>query len=316
MFKSMLNSFSMSGIYLKEYGLRLRIVSHGEEISASVVNEEGRIITIIEVPAKKIHATNILNRVVLLSENHRDTEFYRIMAIAVAQEENIGNVNIQFDPNGGGGRTTSDEYSYIQSQNERICLCIVDSDAKYPGSRPGDTAKAVLSLDDPSRPLSRIVITTSMEIENLIPTIVIKDYLGDKNPLRVALDVYEKINENGFTTARLHVDVKNGLRLRELIDKPENSPYYAYWKPVAEAILETEVNPGVCHVDASCDRRSCTCVVIPHLGSNILEQTLPIMRTYLGRQFVQWLDDVMVDEWKRVGRLVIDWCCGSSPKAG
>ena len=314
MFSSMVASFPTSGGYLKAYTIRLSIVRGTNILRRSHINGNPKIEK-IEVSSDLIHSTTLLSRVILLAENHKDTEFYKFLATEVARENKIGNIIIQFDPNGGGGRTTSDEYSHYQTTRERLCLCVMDSDVKYPGCGLGDSARAVASTDEDANPLTKFITTSSLEVENLLPTVALEAYLGEGNPLKIAINTYKRLERLGLTDSRRYIDIKKGMRIYDIISKSQDSPFYKYWRPITESLLELTLSSSACPFGIECDKKTCTCIVIPHLGQSILEQTLPHLKEYAGNQFSTWLDGHLTDEWQRMGRIVIDWCCGANLRA-
>ena len=87
----------------------------------------------------------------------------------------LGSVILHCERRGGGGQTTAAEFATIQNSKNRLCLCITDSDKRYPGADLGDTAKAVQQVRDAGQHLCELLHLEVRAIENLLPLAAYKE---------------------------------------------------------------------------------------------------------------------------------------------
>ncbi|WP_148234877.1 hypothetical protein [Deinococcus maricopensis] len=314
-FLFMRNRFSTTGPYLSRFNVRLSIVPDDNILEVNTLAVNGRSIEEISISARLVANSNILRRTVLLGENHSDTEFYRIVASTYKASEGISGISIQFDPNGGGGGSTVDEYKHIQDSISRTCLCILDSDRHYPTDSIGGTAQNVLNEDNPNIPTSKVIVTDTLEMENLIPTIIVERLMGLGSATCRPLQAHKNIAASAHGSAMQYVDYKKGLKLFELTTGSPSSDHLSYWKPVAEHVLGTPVTHTMCPTGVTCTKKSCRCILIPGYGDSIMDKVMSLMDSEKNTPMTHWVDAAMQSEWRRIGAVILDWCCGSSLRA-
>ena len=156
-------------------------------------------------------------------------------------------LKIQIDRRLGGGSQIADEYSDLQSEGKRFCLCIADSDRTRPDGSPGDTASKLQNADNPQQPLCRAYIIKAREAENLLPIAIMRraayqDMRSGNGLIRemgIMADVVETIDRSSIHDLRLWIDLKSRMRLSDLLD-PASEPT---WPPTISSILQVASGP-------------------------------------------------------------------------
>lgn len=91
---------------------------------------------------KFLSSANI-QKTILLGENPSDGDIYEIFAKEYIKL-NKSTLKIKLKIENGGGSTTGSTFARKISTNEELCLCILDSDKKFPSDARGATAKKVI----------------------------------------------------------------------------------------------------------------------------------------------------------------------------
>lgn len=112
---------------------------------------------------------------ILLTENEIDADVYTLFAKAIFSSRKNLNLayEIRIDPHGGGGSDTIKTFERLLRQN-RLFLCLLDSDTKHPKGPLGETAKHFAMYPTGLNRNYRLEILNAHEIENLVPTSIIK----------------------------------------------------------------------------------------------------------------------------------------------
>jgi hypothetical protein len=154
----------------------------------------------------------------LLVENaHTDGAFLRAIIKALARDVDYAEIpTLHFGM--GGGSPLAD--CYEQNMQRSIpTFCIADSDREYPGGPLGNTARRLYQVSGSERaPTTAAYILAVREMENFIPTLVIRDIYENNTTVQARLDIYERIERaskpphclRGMEYNRF-VDMKEGL---------------------------------------------------------------------------------------------------------
>lgn len=272
------------------------------------IRQDGSTKTII-ISADYISQCSITEPTLFLCENSRDIQLYQTIARYHLFQQQINNLMLRYEPRGGGGNTTADEYHRIQSDKNRLCLCLTDSDRNYLGDRLGATASRI--NEDINQLFTESTPLNVCTAENVIPTQLYKQALPPNDPLQKSVIFLEQLERTSMSTARNFYPFKKGLRLLEL---QANTPSTNYWSPVAQMMGRSLT----CWTeDITCTKKSeCTCYVLPHFGSKILETAIRFMKTQTDEQIANLVDNQVSDEWQRLGELIVAWLCGGQQLVG
>jgi hypothetical protein len=228
------------------------------------------------------------------------------------------NVPIVCEPRGGGGNTISSEYINIQKLKKRFCLCIVDSDKIAPDGKLGSTALR-LRKSDPTCIKTQTFILDCREIENLIPnSILSKLCSGDPQRLEAL-----KILESSSVEVRCFLDIKEGTRLKEIIDET-NPKIKEFWQSKFDLI--PNLSEGIdnwCQTHWQCSNNSknssknskekCGCQISLGFGQSTLSNTVEYLKDKSPHQIERIVDRSKHSDWEPIGQVVMNWCIAESP---
>lgn len=231
---------------------------------------------------------------IFVTENPSDHNAYKI----ICEENNHHGICIEFDPQNGGGSTTSAVVLDLAKKHRPI-LCAIDSDRSFPGANVGPTAEHTISaLKDIV--LCHVFVIESLEIENLFLTEEIVRCLdnghlsSDHERIISSLKAAQCIDEKVW----FFYDVKKGFSYKKI----KRNQY------LLDAFAG---NIQSCKKDMSkCDCKPCDNIVIENFGGDYLINVLKCDRVtskihVLYSQFPQY----MQDEWIRVAKTILSWCC-------
>lgn len=302
-FQHIYSRFPQIGNYQNIFLFRIEVVSGDGILHLQNINDR----KVIQISAQFINPS-IINSTMLLSENLNDVRLYEIIGRVFVIRSNIGNVNLNFEASLGGGSTVSEYYQGIQSEGNRLCLCILDSDKTNPESKYGDTAQRTLNVDDPKQPLCHLVILESREVENIIPVPVLQEVVTGDAKRVGALYFLERLKHYEGLNCKMYLDYKNGIRVFDIRESDHKSEYYKYWA----SNLKTIGIPLQCQAAAECEsRQECTCIVFNGFGEKNLYLTLDYLAKVTIHKINEFVDDTVRDEWDMLGEIVLSWGCAS-----
>jgi len=106
--------------------------------------------------------SNSTQKSILLGEHDSDADIYHKIGYALATKK-FSNGRLAMELQGGGGDSTGDRFAGLIQEN-RIVLCIADSDRKSPSTSTGNTAKRIERV--PKTILQDSIILHCRNIEN------------------------------------------------------------------------------------------------------------------------------------------------------
>lgn len=249
---------------------------------------------------------------IFLAENSEDISLYKYIGQYYMKKENIQKIKISFDERAGGGSTTSTILKSIIESESRMCLCLVDSDKKYPNSETcGDTMKKVLALRDIKEEIFYEILPLQVhEVENLISLNILKKVQESKNLTIEGIKFLQDILDIDSSDASpvFFFDMKKGILMKNFVlmddtndkvkdDFRKQELYRNNWRPFLEytgKYNEIDKNKNV-------------------LVSGICEKVLTYaLEEYqnMGEQFeIYEVDEYMKKIWISIGRKVISWGC-------
>lgn len=298
LFKSLYNNSSEDKLYLKSVNKYINMVYNKTK-------EENKIEIVMELTSKK--AVNICDTTVLITENQEDALFYELIAKYYTKYNGFKNIEIFFESKPGGGDTTARVLEQTVISENRLCLCIVDSDKKFPDDSGGTTKIHVEDFTKcKTQDIWKAIILDVHEVENLIPigwiekcipceTISFLKYLKRKvaeeknNAPIYYFDIKKGIEKDKFVCA----DSQNKQK-RKNFNKSEC--FRNYWsvhlKGYGIDLNNLEKINGKC--------------IIQGANENILNKIL-------GKYKIEDIDMVneehLKDKWLSLGRDIFSWGC-------
>jgi hypothetical protein len=260
----------------------------------------------IRIPAHFIQDSSFIQPTILLCEDEIDCKLYQKMAEVNLTWKKI-KIKIRYEPRGGGGNRIANVYEAIQKNLNRFCLCIGDSDRKYPSGSLGDTAKNLKKIDKEKETLCECKIIEVREIENLIPTAMFNEV---SNPERIrCIDFLEELEKSNIAEARKFIDLKEGLKGKEYYRLlSENQTFFNQIQYVEGIKISKN-----CKKYQSCmGSQSCTCILMYSLGDKILEAVISNLEEKSIPKISEMVSDALKPYWQEYGNLVVSWCCGTA----
>ncbi|MEQ9485056.1 hypothetical protein [Coleofasciculus sp. F4-SAH-05] len=268
--------------------------------------------TVIKIPPKFFNDSEIIQKTILLCENTHDAVLYETIAKVYLIWNNI-KIQLACEHRGGGGSTIATEYSKIKQNQNRFCLCLVDSDQFAPNGSLGDTAKLIKNQANSNKINAGFIILDVREIENLIPISILSDLpeLSQSKERQAALKVLEEIKNNDL---RLFLDIKEGVILQNIISKTDAN-VCKFWQnsiPNEPNILgRIDIH---CLSDWVCNSSSqCTCHVSLGLGKNILDNTISWLEKKSLHKVANMVEPSLRSQWENLGQEITNWCFAHKP---
>jgi len=211
------------------FNIIIKIIPEGREYNEQI----GADIEYRYIKYNKFLDSVTIQKTILLGENPSDAEIYKIISDYYQKQKNI-NYRCLYEARGGGGNTVVKEYKPIHSQEERFCLCILDSDIRYAQQTTyGDTAKFVVDYDKQNTKnyKTTIKIIEVLELENLLPLKFYKDTYSHKSD--VICDIEKILSKD--SNFKKYFDFKKGVSCKYDIEKATCKEYLkTYFCPLIE----------------------------------------------------------------------------------
>lgn len=259
-------------------------------------------------------------RTKLITENILDAYFFNYIAHFYLRKKMFkGKIEMRFEATPGGGSTTCDVVRHEIIEGKRFCLVIVDGDKKHPGQVEfGDTARKIFNVISqyPSEVCKHYIMEKVMEVENLIPKRIVREYASEKNDN----DVLDR--EVSF------YDMKIGLTLKGLY----NDDVYRYQSRIFSELDYTQRNEAkgntTCRdeYEQYIDDNHFTNVLKKGFGSDLLKNVTCACNNKGEIRYPQLLDEMknninsedlsaeQLEEWNHIGQLLFSWTCGLPTK--
>ena len=282
-------------------------ISHDCHAHVTVSNNQ----RIINLPIKSFNDSSIIQETILLGENLIDSTFFEIVAETFAFINKFGSLKLRSEKRLGGGSTTPEVYKHIQDGNNRFCLCIIDSDKMYPLSNPGIIANKIQDIDDDNRPISRCIFLSCREAENMLSCKQLQLPLSCNDVRYNALERFTII-EQCNPEARFYIDIKQGLRFKDVFKFTKDHPFRQFWITCITDICRQNGIRYSCLDSDDCfwEDDNCECTIMPGFGDDILEQVLDKLKYYSANKVSEMISGPVNDEWDRIGQIVFSWCLG------
>lgn len=250
----------------------------------------------------------------LVCEDENDCMFYRFVAEWYLKKEHLLYNLKMSDEGGGGGRTIDKVTKHLG--NNRICICIVDTDQKYPEMAINDKSRACKKLDNKICGYRCLIINVH-EIENILPLNYIDDLISKDNRYKWEMcKIFKR-----------HFDYLSRSEQRE-----EILPYFDYKKGIRKIpefmssddyqrfgelcwTQNPEINIGQSfreYLDSVPNKGR----IFNPLSESIAADTLGYIKESekKGTLKAPTLLAYQENEWKRIGKEIVNWCCARIPE--
>lgn len=251
---------------------------------------------VITIPLAFCANMNLRAPLEIIFEEINDHYIYEIITKwYVSRSLDVRALNRKYRPIHGGGNRTYSVFERAQRESSIFCVCITDSDKKYPSDTCGITSAKVRESNDSSKVLAHHLDLDFHEIENLVPL----SFIAEKSNSRhtdVMIAALKAAEERGYQEAKLFYDYKKGLKYSYLHACPDALNYWG-------AVL-----PGGAHSCSNgCLFGSCTCDLLKPLQNRAemrmhIEQLTPISPTEC---------PTLEALWKAIGSTLASWSAAS-----
>jgi hypothetical protein len=126
-------------------------------------------------------ASNPLSRSCLLCEDLHDTDVFIAAGEDFLVRQGLRAFELRAEPIAGGGGNTHRVLQQVAINDQRLCICVVDSDRKAPTEGPGPTALPCVTVNGSGVYL--VLLTDSRMIENALPWRLIDRARATRVPL-------------------------------------------------------------------------------------------------------------------------------------
>lgn len=258
----------------------------------------------------------------LVTENIMDSKFFNYIAHFYARQQLLNGIQMHYDVKPGGGSTTSDVVREEVKRPKRFCLVIVDSDKKYPKQeRVGDTAQKIIDIMEvfPCQTCKLYVFEKVMEVENLIPKKIVKEYASEKCSCNIL--------DKDFS----FYDMKVGICLKGLY----NDEVFHYWQPLMqeEGLNCSERDEAKSHstsrisYERYIDDNNLNNEIKKGFGSDLLRVVTcfpdkkgvvkyPALEEEMFNKITSNdLTQSQLIEWMNIGKHLFSWACGLSARS-
>lgn len=292
-FLSLYNNSSEDKLYLKSVNKYINIVSNK-------INKEN----CIEIPVEltSISEIDICNSTVLITENQEDASFYKLIAKHYIDYKRLKGIKICFEIKPGGGDNTARVLEETVISRERLCLCIVDSDRKFPDDSGGTTKMHVENFAaDKSQDIWKVRILDVHEVENLIP-IEWMEKCNTENciPLE-AIDFLKhlkrKVPEEKDNAPVYYFDIKDGIKKDKFVPTDnKNERFRDYWnKYIEEYGIDLKNAKNI-----DCEH------IIKGINKKILDK---VLKEFGNKNIHIKIEDYLIDKWLSLGIDLFSWGC-------
>ena len=297
LFKSLYNNSSEDKLYLKSVNKYINMVYNKTK-------EENKIEIVMELTSKK--AVDICDTTVLITENQEDALFYELIAKYYTKYNGFKNIEFFFESKPGGGNTTAKVLERTVYTENRLCLCIVDSDKKFPDDSGGDTKKHVEDFTKcKTQDIWKAIILDVHEVENLIPIGWIEKCIPCET-ISFLKYLKRKVAEKKNDAPIYYFDIKKGIEKDKFVcadsqDKnkkgfDKSQCFRNYWSVYLKGYGIDLNNLGEIN------------------GKRIIQGTNEkILNKILGKYKIEDIDMVneehLKDKWLSLGRDIFSWGC-------
>jgi hypothetical protein len=244
-------------------------------------------------------AAHGLSATQLICEDLYDCDVTREAARDYLSVKALARLNLALENAAGGGGNTHRVLADKAIQNQRICICVVDSDREEPSTAAamGATATNCLAVTGPG--LYGLCVTQGRELENHIPIRLLN---------KVRATWHAKTPSDTHATFHaispeipLFADFKSGLKRKDV--ETLSAAVQAFWTPLKTALSSTACCSAACQAATPGD---CKDVLIAPLGRTLLRDVRDFLLASADdpRRCREYLPSPNEGFWLKVGEVV------------
>ena len=249
----------------------------------------------------------------ILGENTPDTNIY-IQAAKYYKNINKMPGELNLIERRGYGGTMPKEFGHILNDENKWCICIGDSDKKFPSACKSESTKKCDSTLHESKKIGSYYCLDCRELENFLPFGILKKiYEGNENVF--GFDCYEKkVNINN--DIHKYADLEKGHTRRVINSFKQGDNEKNFWVSIIKC-LKKDGTINICdEIDNSCQKSCCCNILVPKFGGKVAEKAIDYLNKLKSDEFKYDLkrlieSDFNYSEWLEVGRLVYEWGCAA-----
>lgn len=251
-----------------------------------------------------------VQRANFLCEDLMDCNFYKFIGDFYKNEVDANGLVINLEFRNGGGSGTKKNYDEL-IRNNKMCLCILDSDKKHPHGAKGDTSLAFNGVADKN--FSHHFVLEMHEAESLIPMELINQALESGKINRAHVAVYDSFLRvfDVDETAKKYLDHKKGLEVNAAAEIDEKVRM-EYWKNIIPRINGIPKNRCLTRLECECRE---PCKVVEGFGDRLLSHIIEELEETSPRKLHSFIKDNLYDDWFTIGKEIFSWGCALNKQA-
>lgn len=253
-------------------------------------------------------ASNPMGRSCLICEDLHDTHVFISAAEDFLVQQGLRAFELRAEPVAGGGGNTHRVLQQVAITDQRLSVCVVDSDRKAPAEGPGPTAAPCAAVNTPG--VYAVVLTNTRMIENSIPWRLIDRARATRAPL--PSDELASMEQEHPRTSEF-LNFKKGVCGFEISQMTPNSTK-AFWQAAAAAL----VGPPTCCPAGTCNaaqESACKYRIHRGYGGTLLADVAAWLLANPGQQRGrQYLPSPNGGDWSAIGATVAAFAVGLAPR--
>lgn len=263
----------------------------------SVVNTNGKMI--IQIPIHLACNLELQTPCEIVFEDLNDRHIYeKISSWYKVKSLKTPNLPILSRPIHGGGNRTYAVYNSKQQQQTTFCLCITDTDKKFPNDVQGPTSSSVANIEDLTKPLSKHLNLDFQEIENLVPLSLLQKHAVSKDAQDI-ISSLQKADTNGHPESKLYWDFKKGISNKSLLQCNNKMQYW-----------QTALAPVNIGCTKNCAPATCNCFLIkPWPNKTDIKKEIESNSIFSPEECF-----TLTSLWKNIGSNIVSWTIASTPQ--
>ena len=275
------------------------------EAETGLFNANGK--SYIQLGVNDIAVTRVSLPAKLLVEDENDGIVY--CRIGDAYRHSIHSEYLIVNDIVNGGGLTLKTYKRYQHEDEILCLCVVDSDKSFPMDEIGGTAKNVVKIyrENITKNIGYLcsyIIIDALEIENIIPTIFLKEISNHDQQRGKIVDFIIELERKNYSS-RLYIDIKNGFSNKNILDG--NLRKNTYWGK----ILKFKKSRCEYLISGDCTNHHYCIFFMPGMGDHALSQIITIITNMSPQKLYEACrsNKAIRAEWDKAGEMMFYWFC-------
>lgn len=267
------------------------------------------ITTILTLPLSYFSDSARCQKTKLLGENSNDCLLFNIIAKTYQIKNDISNLSCSLEMVNGGGNTTKAVFDNIVANGD-FCLCLLDSDQKYPSSAYGSTYS--IFERDPQPNNGKYMNIEAHEAECLLPLGIIEEIIANGRTLGGVVDNIDDLKEicRQDINAKLYFDHKNGLSIKYIEELSERNQSN-YWKDLYTRA--EHIRKRGCQINIECTHDT-SCFALKGLGSDLLTKGISALKEKSIHKIIETLNPPLDQLWDKLGKEIFSWGCAPSVK--